>query len=312
MITVDKLTKFYGPVAAVRDISFSVEKGEIIGFIGPNGAGKSTTMKILTGYLPPSAGSATLAGFDVIDDSLSVRRRVGYLPENNPLYVEMRVGDYLHFAGRLRGLGRRDRIERIGRVTKSCGLESVFMKSIDELSKGYRQRVGLAQALIHDPDILILDEPTSGLDPNQTADVRALLKTLGSEKTVILSTHILPEVEAICSRVLIINEGVLVAQGTTTELQAKARGENLVLATIRGPSEAIQARLRGLAEVMSLSPRDGAPAGCVRFAITPRDGEDITERVFETVRDAGWSLKELTREQASLEDVFRRLSRGRN
>lgn len=311
MITVEKLTKFYGPVAAVRDISFTVEKGEIIGFIGPNGAGKSTTMKILTGYLPPSAGSATLAGFDVIDDSLSVRRRVGYLPENNPLYVEMRVGDYLHFAGRLRGLGRRDRAERIGRVTKSCGLEDVFMKTIDELSKGYRQRVGLAQALLHDPEILILDEPTSGLDPNQTADVRSLLKTLGREKTVILSTHILPEVEAICTRVLIINEGVLVAQGTTAELQAKARGENLVLATIRGPLEAVQTRLRGLAEVVSLAVRDGAPPGCVRLSITPRDGEDITERIFETVRDAGWSLKELSREQASLEDVFRKLSRGR-
>ena len=224
MIEVDRLSKSYGSAQALRGISFRVARGEVVGFLGPNGAGKSTTMKILTGFLLPTSGSARVAGLDVVEDSLEVRRRIGYLPESTPLYTEMRVDEYLRFAAEIRGVpGRRVR-DAVDRVVVLCGLQRVVGKDILELSKGYRQRVGLAQAMVHEPDLLVLDEPTSGLDPNQIIEVRDLIQRLGAEHTVILSTHYLQEVEAACSRVIVIDRGEIVGDGTQMELVAALPG----------------------------------------------------------------------------------------
>ena len=213
MIEVKGISKRFGPTTAVDNISFSIAKGEVVGFLGPNGAGKTTTMRILTCFLPADAGEAKVAGFDVLEQSMAVRSRIGYLPESAPLYLDMRVSEFLDYIGAIRGLHGADRTAAINRMIEVCGLSGVMLKQIGELSKGYRQRVGLAQAMIHNPEILVLDEPTSGLDPNQIREIRDLIKTLGKEKTVILSTHILPEVEATCSRVMIINRGKIVADG---------------------------------------------------------------------------------------------------
>src|SRR5262245_64875796 len=218
MIEVDRLTKFYGPVAAIRDVSFTVAKGAIVGFLGPNGAGKTTTMRILSCFMPASSGTARVAGFDVFEQSIEVRRRIGYLPENVPLYVDMTVSAYLDFVGDVKGLGRVDRRRRVAEVLERCLIADVRDRLIGRLSKGYRQRVGLAQALIGDPDVLILDEPTIGLDPKQIIEIRSLIKSLAGAHTVILSTHILPEVSMVCSGVIIINKGSVVAQGPIDSL----------------------------------------------------------------------------------------------
>jgi ABC-2 type transport system ATP-binding protein len=311
MIEVDGLTKNYGPTRAVSDISFSVRRGEVVGFLGPNGAGKSTTMKMLTCFLAPTAGRAVVAGHDVFDDSLEVRKRVGYLPEDTPIYRDMTVVEFLQFAAAVRGMPSDKIGGRIKEIGARCGLGDVAGKLVGELSKGFRQRVGLAQAMLHDPDIVILDEPTSGLDPNQIVEIRSLIKEIGREKTVILSTHILPEVQATCSRVLIINGGKLRADGTPDELRARERGGRyrVVVESNGVPKEAIRDRLASLAGVARCVLLDGEE-GSHSFALDAAASSDLRKSIFRAAVDNRWTLLELARESASLEDVFRNLTTG--
>jgi ABC-2 type transport system ATP-binding protein len=311
MIEVEGLTKNYGYTRAVDKVSFSVRRGEVLGFLGPNGAGKSTTMKILTCYLAPTAGRAVVAGHDVFDDSLEVRKRVGYLPEDTPIYRDMTVVEFLQFAAEMRGMDRDKADGRIKEIGTRCGLGDVAGKLVGELSKGFRQRVGLAQAILHDPDIVILDEPTSGLDPNQIVEIRSLIKEIGREKTVILSTHILPEVQATCSRVVIISGGKLVADGTPDALRARERGGRyrVVVESNGVPKDAIRDRLASLSGVTRcevIATEDGSHA----FAIDAGSSSDLRKPIFRAAVDNRWTLLELGRESASLEDVFRNLTTG--
>jgi ABC-2 type transport system ATP-binding protein len=311
MIKVENLTKEYGTNRAVDQVSFNVRKGEVLGFLGPNGAGKSTTMKILTCFLAPTSGTAQVAGFDVFDSSLEVRQHVGYLPEDTPLYKDMTVLEHLEFAANMHGMTG-DRVHsRIKEIGGRCGLTEVAGKLVGELSKGYRQRVGLAQAMLHDPDILILDEPTSGLDPNQIAEIRALIKEVGKEKTVILSTHILPEVQATCSRMLIISGGKLVADGTPDELRAreKATRYRLVVEANGSAPEAVKDKVAGVPGVVLCQKVAGEP-GAYTFDIDGQAKDDLRKQLFRAAVDNKWTLLELTRQAASLEDVFRNLTTG--
>ena len=309
MIKVRNLTKRYGATVAVNDISFDAAAGEVLGLLGPNGAGKTTTMRILTCYMPADEGTATLADFDIHEQSLEVRRRLGYLPENAPLYTDMGVVDYLNFVAEVRAIPRNKKASRVKEMLDVCGLESVVRKNIGELSRGYRQRVGLAQALVHDPDILILDEPTAGLDPNQIMEIRDLIKRLGAEKTIILSTHILPEVEATCDRAVIINEGAIIASGTTDELANMGEGGETVYIQIRGLLWRIESELSAMTQVASFKKIDEPEPELHRYEIKPgSDGKNITEDLFRMAVDNNWALAELRREAASLEDVFRQLT----
>ncbi len=309
MIKVRNLTKRYGATIAVNDISFHAEAGEVLGLLGPNGAGKTTTMRILTCYMPADEGTATVAGFDIHEQSVEVRKRLGYLPENAPLYADMGVVDYLNFVAEIRAIPRIERGKRVKDMIDLCGLEGVVRKNIGELSRGYRQRVGLAQALIHDPDILILDEPTAGLDPNQIVEIRELIKRLGAEKTVILSTHILPEVEATCDRAIIINEGKIVASGTTDELINMGEGGETIYAQIRGLPWRIESELSAMTQVASFRKLDEPEPEVHRYEIKPGyDADSITEDIFRMVVANDWTLAELRRVSASLEDVFRHLT----
>jgi ABC-2 type transport system ATP-binding protein len=309
MIQVENLTKDYGPTRAVDRVTFNVNKGEVLGFLGPNGAGKSTTMKMLTCFLAPTGGRARVAGHDVFDDSLEVRKRIGYLPEDTPIYRDMSVLEYLHFAAEMRGMEPTRREQRIKEIGGRCGLGDVAGKLVGELSKGFRQRVGLAQAMLHDPDILILDEPTSGLDPNQIVEIRSLIKEVGKEKTVILSTHILPEVQATCSRILIISGGKLVADGTPDELRARERGTRykVVVEANGAPEAAIKDRLGGISGVLRCE-RVSAEVGAHAFTIDGNSSQDLRKTLFRAAVDNRWTLLELVRESASLEDVFRNLT----
>jgi ABC-type multidrug transport system, ATPase component len=309
MIQVENLTKFYGATRAVDDVTFNVRKGEVLGFLGPNGAGKSTTMKVLTCYLAPTAGRAEVAGFDVFDNSLEVRKHLGYLPEDTPLYKDMTVLEYLQFAAAMRGMPSDRSEKRIKEIGGRCGLHEVAGKLVGELSRGYRQRAGLAQAMLDDPDILILDEPTSGLDPNQIVEIRQLIKEVGEEKTVILSTHILPEVQATCSRILIISSGKLVADGSPDELRAreKASRYRLVVEASGATAEAVKARLgsiKGVSRCETVLGEDGAHA----FSLDAAGDEDLRKVLFRAAVDNKWTLLELHREAASLETVFRNLT----
>ena len=311
MIKVESLTKEYGLTRAVDNVSFNVHKGEVLGFLGPNGAGKSTTMKILTCFLAPTAGSAKVAGYDVFDQSLEVRRHVGYLPEDTPLYKDMTVLEHLEFAAHMHGM-RGDRVlGRIKEIGGRCGLANVAGKLIGELSKGYRQRVGLAQAMLHDTDILILDEPTSGLDPNQIAEIRDLIKEVGKERTVILSSHILPEVQSTCSRMLIISGGKLVADGTPDELRAREKSTRyrLVVEANGAPPDAIKDKVRTVAGVVQCAKVAGED-GAHTFDIDAEAKNDLRKLLFRAAVDNKWTLLELTRQAASLEDVFRNLTTG--
>jgi ABC-2 type transport system ATP-binding protein len=308
MIEVQNISKSFGPTQAVKNVSFSVNRGEVVGFLGPNGAGKSTTMRILTCYLPADEGTAKLAGFDVATQSLEVRRRIGYLPENNPLYMEMGVLESLYYIAALRNIPQAARKAKIRKVLDMCGLEPILSKDIGELSKGFRQRLGLAHALIHDPDIMILDEPTIGLDPNQIIEIRNLIKSIGREKTVILSSHILPEVSATCDRVLIINRGEIVGSGTPEELASMAKGGQAIHATIRGPLAEIRDRLQAVAGVREVIV-SGEDNGISRLTINTAPGADLCEEIFFLVSRNNWSLNELYRETITLEDVFRELTR---
>jgi ABC-2 type transport system ATP-binding protein len=307
VISVKNLTRTFGSTVAVDDITFDVSRGEVLGFLGPNGAGKTTTMRILTCYLAPDRGSVTVAGFDVWDDSLEIRKRVGYLPENAPIYQDMDVVSYLAFVSEVRGIPRGETAQRIGKMIDTCGLERVVGRNIGELSKGFKQRVGLAQTLIHDPDILILDEPTTGLDPSQIIEIRELIKEMGKERTVILSTHILPEVEATCSRVLIINDGRIVATGTPEELQAVAGGEGAVYVSISAGGAPVAAKLAEISSVSSVT-RVAESGEYTTYLVKSIDGLDIGEAIFNMAVGNTWKINELRRERLSLEDIFLRLT----
>jgi len=309
MIRVENLTKDYGSFRAVDKVTFNVRKGEVLGFLGPNGAGKSTTMKMLTCYIAPTGGSAKVAGHDVFDDSLEVRKRLGYLPEDTPLYRDMTVAEYLHFAAEMRQMDPSKRGKRIKEIGGRCGLADVAGKLVGELSKGYRQRVGLAQAMLHDPDILILDEPTSGLDPNQIVEIRELIKELGQEKTVILSTHILPEVQATCSRILIISGGKLVADDTPEALRAREKGSRYRVAveTNGTAQQAIREKLAGV-EGVAHCDAVASEAGAMSFVLDSNGTTDLRRSLFRAAVDNRWPLLELVRESVSLEDVFRNLT----
>ncbi len=307
MIEVKELTKSYGATVAVNNVSFDANVGEVLGFLGPNGAGKTTTMRILTCYLSADSGNATVAGYDVFEESVEVRRNIGYLPESAPLYADMGVIEYLNFMTEIRHLPKSERKARIRAVVETCGLEDVIQKDIGELSKGYRQRVGLAQSLIHDPPIMILDEPTSGLDPNQIIEIRNLIKSIGREKLVLFSTHILPEVSATCSRILIINEGKIVANGAPDELTSQAEGEEVVHIGIRGPEAEIESKLSELdfvSQWMYVETKDGV----INYRVTASKGSEAAEALFRVVVDNQWSLRELRQESVDLEDVFLNLT----
>ena len=306
MISVSQLTKLYGHVLAVDHISFEVAKGQIVGFLGPNGAGKSTTLKMLTCYLPPTSGTATINGFDIFHQSQQVREHLGYLPENTPLYTEMKAEEYLDFRGRLRGMDRETRRKRIDYVVDRCWLGAVRNRVIGHLSKGYRQRVGLADALLHNPPVLIMDEPTVGLDPTQIRETRKLIRDLGGDHTVILSTHILPEVEAVCDRAVVIASGKVVAQGTPEELRASRRMQARVLVECRGPAKEIESALSRVSGVARVETVNGTSTekNFVTFALRPRDGQDVREEVASTVTRNGWPLREIRLEHATLEEFF--------
>lgn len=303
MITVEHLTKFYGPFPAVSDISFEVPKGEILGFLGPNGAGKTTTMRILTGYMPPTSGRATVAGFDLFTDSLEARRHVGYLPETVPLYTDMTPKAYLNFIGKIRGMDGRLRRARIDDVADKCKIGDVMDRLIGKLSKGYRQRVGLAQALLGDPDVLVLDEPTIGLDPRQIVETRQVIRNLRGEHTVILSTHILPEVSVVCERVVIINRGKIAAIDTTENLQRRMRGSESIDIEVRGPAEAIRVALQSIPQVISVSDRRDGPDVSV-FSVDCALGSDVRELIASTIVGRGWGLRGLRSAAVSLEEIF--------
>jgi ABC-2 type transport system ATP-binding protein len=311
MITVDNLTKIYPGVVAVDHISFTVEPGEIVGFLGPNGAGKTTTMRILTCFIPPTSGRASVAGFDVIRESLQVRRKVGYLPENNPLYAEMRVQEYLNFRAKLKKLPRSERKRNIGDAIQRCGLSEVRKRIIGHLSKGYRQRVGLADAIVHNPEIIILDEPTIGLDPNQVRQVRQLIHELGQKRTVILSTHILSEVEIMCNKVIIIHQGRIVASGTTEEITQQLRyTTRRIHLEVRGDGEAIRGTLENMVDVERVKwVREGRD-GVNIFSIETKDKKDIREALFDQAVSNNWSIRELSAERITLEDAFAELTGG--
>ncbi len=306
MIEVRNLSKAYGVYKAVDDISFSVQEGEIVGFLGPNGAGKTTTIRILTCFMPATSGSASVAGFDVLTQSMDVRRCVGYLPESVPLYPEMRVREDLNFRGKLHGLNPGERAAAITRVADRCWLGEVIDRPIGHLSKGYRQRVGLADALLHNPKILILDEPTVGLDPTQIRETRSLIRDLAREHTVMLSSHILPEVEATCQRIIIINRGRLVASGTPAELRTRVAGEGKLIAEVKtAPQEALAA-VKGLVGVQDA--HADAVDGWVRVQVSAQ--RDVREDIARLAAEKRWPLRELRREIATLEDFFVKIVAG--
>ena len=302
MIHVKNLTKRYGAVTAVNDVSFHVREGEIVGFLGPNGAGKTTTLRILTCFHPADAGSAAVVGFDVFSQSMHVRRNIGYLPESAPLYPEMRAREYLDFRARLHGLGSAERATAVGRVTERCWLGDFIDRPIGQLSKGMRQRVGLADALIHDPKVLILDEPTIGLDPTQIRQTRQLIKELGQRHTILLSSHILHEVEQVCSRAIIIKAGRIVASGAPEELRQRVSASSPLIAEIKGPAAEVKKEVSALAGVGSVTAR--AVDGWNRLAVTPAGDADVREDIFKLAAQKGWTLREMRREVASLEDYF--------
>jgi ABC-2 type transport system ATP-binding protein len=309
-IKVSNLTKYYGNNLAVDDISFEAKKGEILGFLGPNGAGKSTTMKIITTYLPPTSGTIEVDGLDVEDKSLEVRRKLGYLPELNPLYYDMIVTDYLDYVAALDGVPKADIKKKRDEMVRVCGLESVKQQDIGTLSKGFKQRVGLAQAMINNPDVLILDEPTSGLDPNQIIEIRNLIKKLGKEKTVILSTHILSEVQATCNRVIIINKGKIVADGTPEELQAKSKGQSVVTLEVKNNCDK-NALAGALKEIRSVNKVEFSKdtGDSYIFNIFGERGADLRELISNKGMQQKATVFSMQAKQSSLEDIFRELTK---
>ncbi len=308
MIEAANLTKRYSGHTAISSISFKVERGEIVGLLGPNGAGKTTTLRILAGYLPATSGTVRIAGYDVFHESSEVRRRIGYMPENNPLHPEMRVREYLRFRARLKGLSWRRARERVETVMEQCGLADIAKWVIGQLSKGQRQRIGLADALVHEPELIILDEPTIGLDPNQIRSVRQLIKGLGNAHTVLISTHLLPEAEMTCNRMLIMYEGKILAADTPENLQRLMSSNSQVIAEIAAPAAALRECWAQLPEIEQYDV-SAAEGEYYRCALTPRDGLDLRPRVFAIAQERGWPLRELTRNRHSLEDIYVQVTR---
>lgn len=310
-IAVRNLTKLYGTEKAVNDISFDVKTGEILGFLGPNGAGKTTTMKIITCYMPPTSGMVEVEGLDIAEHSFEVRKKIGYLPEMNPLYLDMNVMEYLEYSARLHGLKNPLLRSRLKEMIDVCGIADVRHKDIGELSKGFRQRVGLAQAMIHDPEVLILDEPTSGLDPNQIVEIRNLIRQLGRAKTVVLSTHILSEVQATCDHVIIVNEGTIVADGTLEQLQQDFRGSEKISLELKSNTTnamtTIYLKFKEIPHVESVE-YGGGEGDLHKFSILTEKGFDIREEIFRRAVSEGWILMEISRKVTSLEEVFRKLT----
>ena len=304
MIEVDHLTKVFNGRKAVDGISFTVQKGEILGFLGPNGAGKTTTMRILTCYMPASDGTARVAGYDVFDESLEVRRRIGYLPENPPLYPEMTVASYLHFVAKIKGAPSARRRSMVDDVMQKCSIGDVANRIIGKLSKGYKQRVGLAQALLNNPEVLILDEPTIGLDPKQIHDVRSLIKSLAGDHTVILSTHILPEVSMTCNRVVIIHNGKVVAMDTPTGLTDQMKGAEKVALSVRGPRPAVLEKLGAIAGVLNTTAEGEEDGGPANYVVECKLETDLRGVLAREIVSQGWDLLELRGVSMSLEDVF--------
>lgn len=308
MIKVNNLSKRFGPIAAIDGVSFGVEKGEILGFLGPNAAGKTTTMRILTCFFPPSSGSATVAGFDVFENSRDVRRRIGYLPENPPLYPDMTVEAYLKFVAHIKEVPLRDVKNRIEEIIERVHIEPVRTQKIAKISKGFKQRVGLAQAMIHNPEVLILDEPTVGLDPKQIIEVRELIRSLSGQHTIILSTHILPEVSMTCDRVVIINKGKVVAEDTTKNLSTRLEGSERFQIHLEGPREDVATRLKAVAGVKSIAWMEQIGENDHRFQIETDEQQVVRDRIARTIIENGWKLYELRLSTLSLEDVFLQLT----
>ena len=308
MIRIENLTRTYGPTLAVDDISLEVKTGEILGFLGPNGAGKTTTMRVITCFMLPTNGNVYVDDLNVYDHSLEIRRKIGYLPENAPVYLDMNVMDYLGYVSDLREVPVNRKRERMSEMVEVCGLKTVLGKDIGELSRGFRQRVGLAQAMIHDPEILVLDEPTLGLDPNQIAEIRSLIKKLGKKKTVILSTHILPEVQATCDRVVIIDRGKIVADGTTEDLRRSYKGAAKVSVEIKNAPENAADSFNILPGVESVSDTASTETGTHLLEIETKPGVDIREDVFNLAVQKKWIVLEMHTVETELEDIFRHLT----
>jgi ABC-2 type transport system ATP-binding protein len=307
VIQVQNLTRYYGRTPAIQDVSFETEKGEILGFLGPNAAGKTTTMRILTCYMPATSGMAKVAGYDVFTQSLDVRKRIGYLPEQPPVYMDMSVKSYLGFVAKIKGVDSRDRKSRINEVMEKTAIADVQDSVIRKLSKGYKQRVGLAQALVHNPDVLVLDEPTVGLDPNQIIEVRGLIKSLAGNHTIILSTHILPEVEMTCDRAVIINRGRVVAQDTIANMTQRKRGAERLVVQVDGPNAPVRDKLASVSGVKKVK-RDDAADGISRYEIECEPGHDVRRELAQAVVQNGWGLLELRAKDFTLEEVFLNLT----
>ena len=308
MIDVNQLTKFYARNQVVRGITFHVDRGEIVGFLGPNGAGKTTTLRMLTGYLPPTSGTASIAGFDIFRQSIEARRKIGYMPENVPLYDDMRVREYLSFRAHLKGLDNGNSRKRVNEVIDTCGLEAVKKKMIKTLSKGYRQRVGLADALVHDPELLILDEPTNGLDPNQIRQIRELIKRLGETHTILVSTHILHEVEITCNRVIIIDSGKIRASDTPAQLVGNMRAAGRVTAELMADGPVAAAAIARIEHVKKVR-HEEVEHGWTRFHILSDSNSDVREAVALLSAQYGWPLRTVFRDEPTLEDVFVEMTR---
>ena len=306
MIEAENLTKNYGPFLAIDNVSFKVKSGEIVGFLGPNGAGKTTTMRILTGFMPPSSGSAKVNNFDIHSQSVAARRHIGYLPETVPLYKEMTVRSYLKFFGSLRGMSRKYRDERIKEVMNTCRIEKFANTQIGRLSKGYKQLVGVSQAILHEPEVLILDEPTIGIDARQVVQIRQLIKDLGKEHTVILSSHILPEVSMLCQKVLIIDQGKIIAQDSAATLSARIKGVLIFEMQIKGSAEDVQKTLKKVKGVLKI--KSTGEGETRRYQVECEKGQDIRDELASAIVSSGYSLLELKSTEMSLEDIFLKLT----
>lgn len=304
MIEVENLTKYYGEIRGIEDISFSIEKGEITGFLGPNGSGKTTTMRILTCFFPPTRGRAKVAGYDVIENPIEVRKRIGYMPETVPLYPDMKVTTYLNFVAESKGMERRQRKKKVSEIMGQCGIVEVAHRLVGNLSKGYRQRVGLAQALINDPEVLILDEPTIGLDPKQVVEIRNFIKDLAGERTIILSTHILPEVSVTCKKVIIIHEGSIVAVDTPENLMVKLQKTSKTLIQIEGVQQEITAKLVTIPGVINVVEKGEASPGVFSYEVESEKEREISGELAYLVYSNNWKLVEMRAVKMSLEDIF--------
>ena len=309
MIHIESLTKYYNDLCAVDQISFDITKGEIMGLLGPNGAGKTTTLQILTGFLRPTSGSIRVKDYSIDEDSLQIKKLLGYLPESAPLYHDMLVYDYLDYVANLRGIDSSNKISRIRHLSDLCGISEVMHKTINELSKGFKQRVGLAHAMMDDPEILVLDEPTSGLDPNQIIEIRDIIKQIGKEKTVILSTHILSEAEATCDRIVIINKGKIVANDTTQALKQSASGNNLISISLQNAEfESVKQQLTSISQVSDIA-QVSDDNGILNLKLTCMSSADIRADIYKKVKQTDWILLEMHQETQTLENIFRELTR---